>query len=50
MERPQLERLRVGGALVERQVVERQIVEHDRLIWLTGDRPAGTPAPTVGDL
>ncbi len=46
MERPQLERLGVGGALMERPLVERKVVEHDRLIWLTGDRPAG-PQPRL---
>jgi hypothetical protein len=35
---------------MERPLVECTVVEHDRLIWLTGDRPAGEPAPTVGDL
>jgi hypothetical protein len=40
----------MGGSLVEREVVEREVVEPDRLICLTGDRLAGVPAPTVGDL
>jgi hypothetical protein len=50
VERAILERLLVGGPVVERTVVEREVMEHDGLICLTGDRPAGAPAPTVGDL
>ena len=50
VERTVVERLRMGCPIVERQVMERSVVEHDGLICLTGDRPAGAPAPTVGDL
>jgi hypothetical protein len=50
VERPQLERLRVGCPVVERPVVERTVVEHDGLICLTGNRPAAASAPTTGDL
>jgi len=50
VERAILERLLVGGPVMERTVVEREVMEHDGLICLTGDRPAGAPATTVGDL